>query len=37
MYKEDLALNKLQRLIGSRNKPKQIIYMKIMCMKRIWH
>ena len=29
MYKEDLALNNLQRLICHKNKPNQILYVDI--------
>ena len=37
MYKEDLALNNLQWLICHKTQPNQIIYIKYICIKRIWH
>ena len=37
MYKENLALNNLQWLICHKSQPKQIIYNKYICIKRIWH
>ena len=37
MYKEDLALNNLQCLICHKSQPDQILSIKYMRIKRIWH
>ena len=36
MYKKDLALDYLHWLICHKTQPNQIIYIKYICMKRIW-
>ena len=37
MQKQDLQLNNLQWLICHKTKPNQIICIKYICIKRIWH
>ena len=36
MYKEDLALDKQQWLLCHEKQPNQILYIKYICIKRIW-
>ena len=35
--KEDLALNNLQWFIRHKTQPNQIIYIKYICRKSVWH
>ena len=37
MSKENLALNNMQWLICPKTKPRNIIYIYYICLKRIWH
>ena len=40
MYKKDVALNNLERLIShkkNQTKSNQIIYISYICIKRMWH